>query len=131
MSVMGSVIDKLLAHATALDANYVTTRGGGTVGSLNDEDFPHVFAPEPSIGIVSLPFFQEDTTGQYNIVIVTKDETQEALLVRADAYRVAIQGDRTLTGDVDSALVTVIDVLEDPRTDIKAAQMIVTTREIE
>ena len=131
MSVAGSILDKLLAHAVAADATYKTTRGIDLIGSLNDEDYPHAYAYEPKIAVTPLPFLQEDVAGDFTILIVTKGETQEQLLVRADAFRVRIQGDRTLTGDVDASLVTSSEVLEDPRSGIKAARIVVSTEKLE
>jgi hypothetical protein len=63
-------------------------------------------------------------------LVATKGETQEALLVRVDAYIARIQGDRTLTGDVDLALVTSYRIDEDLRSSIKGATMIVSIRKV-
>ena len=131
MSDAGSILDKLLLHAIAADANYSTTRGVKVVNSMNDEDFPHAFAYEPRMAIARLPFLQENVSGDFTILLATKGETQEQLLVRSDAFRARIQADRTLTGEVDTAYVSSIEVLEDPRTGIKAALIIVSTEEFE
>lgn len=131
MSDAGAILDKLLTHATTIDANYSTTRGVKLHTSMNDEEFPHVFAYEPRMAIDLRPFLQERVSGDFTVMIVTKDETQEALLVRADAFRAAIQGDRTLTGEVDTAYVSSIEVFEDPRDGKKAAKIIVSTEEVE
>ena len=131
MSYAGSILDKLLAHATADDANYKTERGIRLVTSLNDEDFPHVFAFAPSDAPGSLPFRQEEIVGTFNIGICTKDETQEQLLVRGDAFRARIKADRTLTGDVDNASVSSRTVSEDPRSSVKTLLIVVTTEDLE
>ena len=131
MSYAGSILDKLIAHAVAIDATYSTTRGIEIVTSLNDEDYPHVFAYEARLEVSLLPFLQESVSGDFTVLIVTKDETQEQLLVRADAFRAAIQADRTLTGDVDTSFVSLVEVLEDPRDGKKAARIIVSTEEVE
>ena len=130
MSAVGSILDKLIAHAVAISITK-TTRGVNLLSTLNDEDFPHCFAYEPRLSIALLPFRQERVSGDFTILIVTKDETQEELLVRADALRARIQADRTLTGDVDTAYVSDIEVIEDPRDGKKAAKIIVSTEEVE
>ena len=131
MSEAGSILDKLIAHAAAADATYSTTRGVKLVASLNDEDFPHVFAYGADVSTSELPFRQEAVAGEFTILIATKGETQEALLVRVDAYIARIQGDRTLAGDVDLALVTSYRIDEDLRSSIKGATMIVSVRKVE
>ena len=131
MSDAGSILDKLLLHAVAADANYSTTRGVGLHTSLNDEEFPHVYAYEPKMAIDLRPFLQEGASGDYTIMIVTKAETQEELLVRTDAFRARIQGDRTLAGEVRTAYVSAIEVFEDPRDGHKAAKIIVSTEKVE
>ncbi len=131
MSDIGSILDKLLAIAVAVDANYKTTRGVNLIATLNDEDFPHVFAYEPAVAITLESHLQENVAGDFTILIVTKGETQEQVLVRADAFRAAIQADRTLTGDVETAYVSAIAILEDPRSILKGAQISVTTAEVE
>lgn len=131
MSDIGSILDKLIDHAVAIDANYSTTRGVNLVAILNDEDFPHIFAFEPRVAITLADFLQEIVSGDYTIMIVTKGETQEEVLNRADAFRAAIQGDRTLTGDVDTAFVSAIEIIEDPRAILKAAKISVATEEVE
>jgi len=131
MSYAGSILDKLIAHAEAADANYTTTRGLSLVTQLNDEDYPHVFAYEPNMAIALIPFRQERVSGDFNVLIATKGETQEQLLVRADAFRARIQADRTLTGDVDTAYVSSIEVFEDPRSGVRAARVVVSTEEVE
>lgn len=131
MSDAGSILDKLLAHATTADPNYTTTRGIELVSALNDEDFPHAFAFDAKVSILRLPFFQEAVSGEYTVLLATKGETQEQLLVRYDAYRALIQGDRTLTGEVDNAFVSSMELLEDPRSTVKAAQIVISTDEFE
>ena len=131
MSEAGSILDKLIAHAVAADVTYSTTRGVNLLANLNDEDFPHVFAYEPDVSTSELAFRQEAVTGDFTIAITTKGETQEALLVRVDAYIARIQADRTLTGDVDNALVTSYRVDEDPRSTLKAALLTVSIRKVE
>lgn len=131
MSYAGSILDKLIAHAEAAAADYSTQRGIDGIFSLNDEDYPHVFAYEPKMAIALIPYLQESVSGDFTILILTKGETQEATLVRADAFRARIQGDRTLTGDVDTAYVSDIEVMEDPRAGIKWARIIVSTEEVE
>ena len=131
MSYAGSILDKLILHAKAADENYSTSRGIDGIFSLNDEDYPHVFAYEPKIAPAPLLYLQESVSGDFTILIVTKGETQEETLVRADAFRARIKADRTLTGDVDNAWVSNSEVLEDPRALIKWARIIVSTEEVE
>ncbi len=131
MSDAGSVLDKLLAHATAADANYSTTRGVRLPSQLLDEEYPHVFAFEPGYSIATLGFLQEELVGTFTLLIATKDETQEALLVRVDALRTRIRADRTLTSTVDDAFISEYQILEDPRTEHKSALITVTTEELE
>ncbi len=131
MSEAGSIFDKLIALVEAIDANYVTERGIRLISSLNDEDFPHCFAFEPVVTNSELDFQQEDEGGDYTLLIVTKGETQEAILLRVDAIKAAVKADRTLTGDVDFALATAYKIEEDPRTKIKAAPIVVSTRRLE
>jgi hypothetical protein len=131
MSYAGSILDKLITIAETVDADYKTERGVDLTGLLNDEDFPHIYAYEPKMAITPLPFLQESVSGDFTILIVTKGETQEEVNVRADAIRAAVKADNTLTGDVDLAYVSSIEVFEDPRDGKKWAKIIVSTEEDE
>ena len=130
MSVDGTIMDKLLAHATAADASYTTNRGALLRTSLNDEDFPNVFAFEPQRTINRLGFLQEETSGEYPLLLSTKNETQEEILVRADAIEARIVADPTLTASVDDAWVSRVEIREDPREKIRVALITVSTEKV-
>ncbi len=129
MSDAGSIFDKLLAHATAEDPNYSTTRGVKL--SLNDEEFPHAFAFNARTSSARLAFRQEAVSGQYTVSLATKGETQEQLLIRYDAYRARIQADTTLTGEVDDAFVSDMQLREDPRSSEKVVDITISTEKLE
>ena len=130
MSYAGSILDKLIVHVKATDAAFEATRGVNLIATLNGEDFPHVFAYEPKVDKARLPFRQYRVSGSFRITIVTKGETQEQLLVRVDAIVALLEGDITLTGDIDDLAVS-YELLEDPRDGKKAVFITVSTEGIE
>lgn len=133
MSDTGTILDALITHAEATDAEFVgnTTRGVLARGEINDEDYPHFFAYNPRISSTRIPFRQKNTVGEYPVAILTKGETQEQLLTRVEAFVARIDGDRTIGGEVDLADVSSVDLSEDPRTKIKFAELIVRTEALE
>ena len=133
MSDTGTILDALIAHAIATDAAFTgnTTRGVLTRGEMNTEDHPHFFAYNPRGSSSPLPFRQKNTSAEYPVMILVKDETQEQLLTRVEAFVARIDGDRTLGGEVDLADVSSRELAEDPRAKIKLARLVVRTEVLE
>lgn len=133
MSVIGTRLDALIDHAIATDGAFTgnTTRGVLARYKINDEDYPHFFAFNPSYAATRLPYRQRSIVSNYPVSMLVKGETQEELLGRVEAFIARIEGDRTLGGEVELADVSSVALFEDPRTKEKLAELVVTTSEYE
>ena len=128
MSDMGTIIDDVLASAvvavTALKtAN--TERDLRLTANMNPEEFPHLFAYDPEEAIELFDDQQERIITTIQFVLVSRDQTQEELLLDLDLIRDAVRADKTLGGNVRWSHVSTRGVRQDPRVSEKAGDFAV------
>ena len=79
MSDWGTVQDKLITLAEAAVAGLVSERGLRLSKDLRPEDFPHLFVYDPTENTTVLPFQQESIQVEYQLLILTRADTQEQI----------------------------------------------------
>lgn len=130
MSEWGGIFDRLIALAEGAVPELATAgrteRGVRVAEKLAPQEFPHLFAYDPRDTVALLPQLQERVTTTLTLLLVTREETQEATAAKCDAIRDAIRGDPTLAGLVESCHVSERTLREHPDVAFRAAGLLVT-----
>lgn len=130
MSEWGAILDRVIVLAQAAVPELATAgrteRGIRVAEKLLPGEFPHLFAYDPRDSVALLPQLQERVTTTVILLLVTRDETQEATAQKADAIRDAIRGDPTLAGAVESCHVSERTLREHPDVAYRGAGFLVT-----
>jgi len=130
MSEWGGIFDRLIAIAQGAVPELATAgrteRGIRLAEKLNPGEFPHLFAYDPRDSVALLPQLQERVTTTVILLLVTRDETQEATCTKCDAIRDAIRADPTLAGLVESCHVSERTLREHPDVASRGAGLLVT-----
>jgi hypothetical protein len=134
VSRWGGDLDALLALAQAAVPSLVgadhVERGIRLAKDLRPQDLPHLFAYEPRDASEALPHHRKRTSTVYSLLLVTRDATQEATALLADAIEDAIDADSTLGGRVLSCRVSDRTLREHPAVADRGVGFLVTvTRE--
>jgi hypothetical protein len=123
-------MDAIIAAAEAAVSGLVGERGPRLAQELEDDALPHLLVHNPVVSRTRLDWAQLETTTQIPATLVTRYESQEATLLKADAIRAAIDADRTLGGVVDDAFVVAEPLREDPRERDRIVEMLIETSEV-
>jgi len=132
VSRAGGDLDALFALAqaavpTLAGADHVE-RGLRNAEKLRPQDLPHLFGYEPRDTSEALPHHRKATTTQYTLLLVTRDETQEETLLKADAIEDAIDAASTLGGRVLECRVTDRTLREHPDVVHKGVGFLITVK---
>lgn len=129
MSNFGVLMDRVVAAAQGAVTGLVAERANALVKNVALDDFPHLFVYNASDRIERAGHKQKLVTTTIIARLVTRDETQEALFLKRDAIRDAIEADATLLSLTTDVLVDATDTEEDPASQDKFAEMTITTQQ--
>lgn len=129
MSDWGTLEDKLIALANGAVAGLDSERGLRMASALKPAEFPHLFVYDPDETATILDHQQEAIEIQFQLLVLTRDDTQEEIQLKVDAIRDAIRADKTLTGSVDLVHVSARGIRENPQVGEKAGDLTVITRQ--
>lgn len=129
-SDVGEIMDAIITAAEGAVSGLTGYRGLKLVSDLTeDEDFPYLCVYDPDESTELGDFLMTRSSVEVAMLLYTKEETQEAVAVKMDAIRDAIDTDATLGGVVQFAHVSTRSIREDPAEDVKAGYMLVETVE--
>jgi hypothetical protein len=129
MSSIGADLDTLATLAEGAVSGLVTERGLRLAEHLNSAELPHLFLHNPLDDVTLLRLNQEAQELRVSLTLVTRGETQEATLLKAEAIVDAIQASPELAGG-GLAHVSSLGVREDPRSEFKAADLLVLVQRV-
>jgi hypothetical protein len=98
MSDAGTIMDALITAAEGAVSGLTGAREIDGAYKILDENFPCLFVYAPHETVDVGDFQLETQKTRVEMLLFTKAETQEALLLKMDAIRDAIATDRTLSG---------------------------------
>ena len=132
MSRSGGDLDALFVLARAAVPELVgadhTERGIRLSSKLREQDLPHLFGYDPREASTPLAHHRKQTTATYTLQLVTRGETQEATLLKADAIEDAIDADSTLGGRVLECRVSDRTLREHPDVVDKGVGFLITVK---
>lgn len=120
-------MDALILIAEDAISGITAERGVQLAGDVNHENLPHLSIFNPAESVELLPHNQERVECRISLVLATKSESQESILLKVDALRDHIRSNPTLGGIVDYAYISDRAILEDPEEGRKEALLVVTT----
>jgi hypothetical protein len=112
MSDAGTIMDALITAAEGAVSGLTGAREIDGAHGILDENFPYLFVYAAHETVDVGDFQLETQKTRVEMLLFTKAETQEALLLKMDAIRDAIATDRTLGGVVQAAHVVERVLLE-------------------
>lgn len=125
MSDFGTLMDRIVAASVAAVPTLIAERDNKLAKDLQAEDFPHLFVYAPSRVTERLAHQQKAMDTRIRCRLVTRGETQEAMLLKHDAIVAAIEADAALLSATIDVWVESTETAEDPRSRDKFAELVV------
>lgn len=112
VSAYGGILDALLADVATAVSGVTTARTVTPLHLVQQCPFAYAYMAEQRATV--LPYGQESASFEAVVVLVTDQETQEAMYTRIDAIKAQVYADRKLGSLVDHVYIETVQLFEEP-----------------